>query len=98
VPNPNVTGPYTRPTGAGPNAAQRAAVQGQPCVDCGAVTGRQVADHIDPLVVQYYREGAVDVAKQSTVGAVQPHCPFCSNVQGGQLSTFSRRMKSLFGF
>lgn len=35
-----------------------------PCVDCGAVSGNQVADHIDPLVVQYYRDGAVDVAAQ----------------------------------
>lgn len=98
VPNNIVTGPYVRPSGAGPTAAQRAAVQGQPCVDCGAITPKQVADHIDPLVVQYYRDGDVNVGQQSSVNAVQAHCPTCSASQGGQLSAFSKTMKQIFGF
>lgn len=98
VPNPNVTDPYARPSAAGPNAAQKASVQGKPCVDCGAVTPNQVADHIDPLVVQHYREGAVNVQQQSQVSAVQPHCPACSASQGGQLGAFGRRMREFFGF
>jgi len=98
TPNANITAPYSRPSGAGPTAAQRAAVAGQPCVDCGAVTDNQVADHIDPLVVQYYRDGAVDVSAQRSIDAVQPHCPTCSAIQGGQLSAFGRAMKNFFGF
>lgn len=80
-----------------PCAAQRRSAQGKPCVDCGRVTPRQVADHKDPLVVEHYRTGHVDTARQSSVGAVQPHCPSCSASQGGQLSGFSRRMKNLLG-
>jgi RHS repeat-associated protein len=95
VPGPNVTTKYKRPSGAGPTAAQREAVQGKPCVDCGKVTAKQVADHKDPLVVQHYREGTVGTAAQSAVDAVQPHCPACSAKQGGFLSAFSRRMKEL---
>lgn len=98
TPNANITTPYSRPSGAGPTAAQRTAVAGQPCVDCGAVTDNQVADHIDPLVVQYYRDGAVDVSAQRCIDAVQPHCPTCSAIQGGQLGAFGRAMKNFFGF
>lgn len=98
TPNPDITGPYVRPSSAGPNNAQKASVQGQPCVDYGAVTPNQVADHIDPLVVQYYRDGAVDVPAQSSVDAVQPHCPTCSAIQGGQLGAFGKAMRNYFGF
>jgi filamentous hemagglutinin len=98
TPNPNITAPYSRPSGAGPTAEQRAAVQGQPCVDCGAITSNQVADHIDPLVVQYYRDGAVNVQDQRSVDAVQPHCPTCSAIQGGQLGAFGKWMRQFFGF
>jgi hypothetical protein len=98
TPNPSVKEPYRRPRGAGPTAAQRAAVQGKPCVECGKVTPKQVADHIDPLSVQHYRDGAVDIAGQTKVEAVQPHCPDCSLRQGGLLSAFSKRMKSLLGW
>ncbi len=97
-PSSNVSRPYTRPSGAGPTAAQRAAVQGQPCVDCGQITSNQIADHIDPLIVQYYRQGSIDIQGQSSISAVQPHCPTCSAIQGGQLSAFSRTMKLKFGF
>jgi hypothetical protein len=98
VPNPSASKPYSRPSGAGPTSAQRVAVQGKPCVECGKVTPKQVADHIDPLSVQHYRDGAVDIAKQTKLEAVQPHCPDCSAKQGGFLSAFSKRMKSLFGW
>jgi filamentous hemagglutinin len=57
-----------------------------------------VADHKDPLVVQHYREGKVNVEQQRQVEAVQPHCQTCSARQGGMLSNFSRVMKELFGF
>ncbi|TWT34800.1 polymorphic toxin-type HINT domain-containing protein [Blastopirellula retiformator] len=97
TPNPSITKPYSRPRGAGPTAEQRRAVQGKPCVECGKVTPNQVADHKDPLSVQYYREGKVDVAKQSAVDAVQAHCPTCSARQGGLLSAFVKRMKILLG-
>lgn len=92
VPKPGV-GPYARPSAAGPTAAQRAAVQGQPCVVCGETAPKMVADHIDPLVVEHYRTEAIDVTKQGSVGAVQPHCPSCSSSQGGQMSGFSTTMK-----
>ena len=98
IPGSNVTEKYARPTDAGPTAAQRESVQGKPCVDCGAVTPNQVADHIDPLVVQHYREGKVDSAAQRQVDAVQPHCPSCSASQGGQLGAFAKRMRNFFGF
>jgi len=91
IDSPPGTPKYVRPSGAGPTSAQKAAVQGKPCVDCGSVTARQVADHKDPLVVQHYREGSVDVFAQSKTDAVQPQCPTCSSTQGGQLSALSRR-------
>ncbi len=97
TPDPSA-GPYKRPRGIGPTAAQRRSVQGKPCVDCGAVTPTQVADHIDPAVVEHYRTGAVDVAKQSSVDAVQAHCRTCSARQGGMLSGFAKRMKVILGF
>jgi RHS repeat-associated protein len=98
VPAQNVSGPYSRPSGAGPTAEQRASVQGKPCAECGALSKNQVADHKDPLVVQHYREGKVNVEQQRQVDAVQPHCQTCSARQGGMLSNFSRAMKELFGF
>ena len=81
----------------GREEAQKFYIQKQ-CVDCGAITNRQVADHKDPLVVEYYRTGTIDTAKQGAVSAVQPHCPSCSASQGGYLSNFGKRMKELFGF
>ncbi len=90
---PDVEHPYRRPRGAGPTAEQRRAVQGQPCIDCGDVAPTQVADHTYPLVVEYYETGTNDTEAQRDPGAVRPHCPSCSNKQGGQLSGFSRRMK-----
>jgi hypothetical protein len=51
VPNANVTTPYVRLRAAGPTPEQNASVQGQPCVVCGAVTPKQVADHKEALSV-----------------------------------------------
>lgn len=98
TPNPAITAPYSRPSGAGPSAAQQASAQGRPCVDWGATTSNQVADHIDPLVAQYYREGAINAPAQSSVNAVQSHCPICSAIQGGQLGAFGKAMRKFFGF
>jgi YD repeat-containing protein len=92
TPHPDA-GPYKRPSAAGPTAAQKRSVQGKPCVDCGAVTPKQVADHKDPLVVQHYRDGEVDIPQQRTLEAVQPHCPSCSSTQGGHLGAFGKEMK-----
>lgn len=98
VPNPDISSPYVRPPDAGPTTSQKASVQGLPCVDCGAVTPNQVADHKVPLVVQYYQDGTVDVNSQRDLNAVQPHCPTCSAIQGGQLGAFGRAMRNFFGF
>ncbi len=94
---PTIQQPYVRPTGA-TTAQQRSAVQGKPCVDCGAVSPRQRADHIEPLVTEYYRTGTIDLAKMRSVEAVQPQCATCSARQGGFLSGFSKMMKDAFGF
>jgi hypothetical protein len=96
-PNPGINAPYARPSGFGPTAAQKRAVQGLPCVDCGTIAPKQVADHVVPGVVEYFRTGRNDVAHQSSIEAVQAHCPTCSRKQGGFLSAFSRRMKELLG-
>jgi RHS repeat-associated protein len=93
IPKVDITKKYKRPCSAGPTAAQKRAVQGKPCVDCGLIAAKQVADHKDPLVVQYYREGSVNVTQQTQISAVQPHCPTCSSRQGGQLGQFGRKMK-----
>jgi RHS repeat-associated protein len=86
--------PYARPSGA-TTAAQRAAVQGQPCVACGAITETQVADHISPLVQEWYDTGTIDTTGMRSVSAVQPQCPTCSAAQGGQMSWYSRYMRDL---
>lgn len=86
---------YSRKSACGPNTAQKASVQGKPCAvpGCGKVCPTMVADHIDPLVVEHYRTGTNDVAKQTSLAAVQPHCPEHSSQQGGQASGFSKCMK-----
>lgn len=90
------TQPYKRPSGA-TTAEQRASVQGRPCVDCGAVTPKQVADHKTALVKERYETGSIDVRRMRSVDSVQPQCPACSARQGGQLSWYSRFMRSLLG-
>jgi hypothetical protein len=93
---PNITKPYSRP----PNATtwqQRASVQGQPCVTCGVVHPRMYANHIDPLVQQYYRTGTIDTAQMRSLDAVNAQCPTCSARQGGFMAGFSRFMRDLLG-
>jgi RHS repeat-associated protein len=94
--SPSITKAYQRPSGA-TTSAQRASVQGKPCVDCGAVTPRQVADHKDPLVKEYYETGTIDTARMHSTEAVQPQCPTCSARQGAEMSRYSRQMKKDFG-
>lgn len=94
VPKPGIT-PYSRPSAAGPTTAQKQSVQGKPCVICGTVNPTMVADHIDPLAVEYYRTGENDIETQTSVDAVQPHCASCSSSQGGRMSAFSQKMKKI---
>jgi RHS repeat-associated protein len=90
------TKPYKRPSGA-TTAAQRAAVQGKPCVTCGATTRKMVADHKNPLVQEWYETGTINKSRMRSVSAVQPQCPRCSAQQGGRLSGFSKMMKKRLG-
>ena len=96
VPNRNITTPYKRPTGT-PTAQQRAAVQGLPCVDCSVVEPVMRADHIEALIVEYYRTGGIDMVRARSLSAVQAQCRFHSAQQGGFLAGFSRRMKNILG-
>jgi RHS repeat-associated protein len=92
----SITTRYSRPSGA-TTSAQREAVQGQPCVECGNVAERQFADHIDPLVKEYYRTGGIDLQRMRSLEAVQPQCPTCSARQGAELSRYSREMRGMLG-
>ena len=96
-PKSGITTPYSRNSKCGPTPAQTRAVQGKPCAECGQTKPRMIADHIDALVVEYYRTGANDVSVQSSVAAVQPHCPSCSPSQGGKASAFSKAMNKILG-
>ena len=93
---PEIDQPYKRPTGA-TTPAQRAAVQGQPCVKCGNTTGKQVAGHKKALVEEYYETGGIDRARMRSLDAVQPECPTCSASEGGRMSHFSKKMKDSLG-
>jgi hypothetical protein len=93
---PNITKPYSRPSNA-TNRLQRTSVQGQPCVNCGVVHPRMYANHIEPLVQQYYRTGTIDTAQMRSLNAVNAQCPTCSARQGGFMANFSKFMKNLLG-
>lgn len=92
-----ISAPYQRPSGA-TTRAQRENVQGQPCVDCGAITSRQFADHKTPLVQEYYQTGRIDTGRMRSIDSVQPHCPTCSARQGAEMSRYSRQKKMENGF
>ena len=77
--------------------AQREAVQGKPCVDCGEITPNQYADHKNPLVKEYYETGTIDKTRMRDVDSVQPQCPTCSNKQGAELSRYSKQKKKDLG-
>jgi hypothetical protein len=54
-----------------------------------------VADHIEPMVVEHYRTGSINLQRMRTKVAVEPQCPTCSRSQGGRLSAWSRKMKKI---
>jgi RHS repeat-associated protein len=91
-----ITERYKRPSGA-TTAEQRASVQGKACVDCGATTSRQVADHKTPLVKEYYETGTIDKVRMRDPSSVQSQCPTCSAKQGAEMSAFSKQMRRIFG-
>ena len=92
APHPSVTTPYERPTGA-TTVEQRAAVQGKPCVDCGQVGDKMVANHKTPLVKEYYKTGKIDTARMRSPNSVNSQCPTCSAKQGGRMAQYSKEMK-----
>ncbi len=93
---PTIKKPYKRPSGA-TTKAQRESVQGKPCVDCGKVTPKNVADHKKPLVEEYYEKGYIDKSKMHAPESVQPQCPTCSAKQGAKLKNYSIEMKKKHG-
>ena len=91
-----ITKAYSRPSGS-TTPAQRKYVQGEPCVDCGDITPKQVADHKYPLVKEYYETGEIDKVRMRSTEAIQPQCPTCSARQGAELSRYSKEMKKEYG-
>ncbi|MBL8996487.1 MAG: hypothetical protein JNL44_04135, partial [Gemmatimonadetes bacterium] len=87
-----VTTPYRRPSGA-TTRAQRASVQGKPCVKCGTETEKQVAGHKTALIDEYYATGTIDKTRMRSMDAVQPECPTCSAREGAEKSRLSRQKK-----
>ncbi|MEX0273785.1 MAG: DUF6443 domain-containing protein, partial [Flavobacteriaceae bacterium] len=85
---------YKRPNNA-TTPAQRASVQNQPCVDCGGTSPTMRADHKVPLVEEHYNTGTIDKTRMRSVQAVQPQCETCSNIQGGKMSAYSKKMKKI---
>ena len=85
---------YKRPNGA-TTSAQRKSVQGKPCVDCGQVAPKNVADHKVPLVEEHYQTGTIDKTRMRSLDAVQPQCPTCSAKQGARMSKYSKDMKKI---
>ena len=84
--------PYVRPSNA-TTPAQRASVQGKPCVKCGETTPVQRAGHKEPLVKEHYEKGSIDKDRMRSKDAVQPECPTCSNREGAEMSRYSREMR-----
>ena len=91
-----ITKAYKRPKNS-VTPAQRASVQGKPCVDCGAMDDVMVADHKDPLVKEYYETGTIDEVRMRDVNSVQPQCKTCSNKQGAEMSQYSKEKKKEHG-
>jgi hypothetical protein len=64
------------------------------CVDCGAVTGRNHADHKRPMIKEYFSGGGtINPSAARAPDATQSQCPTCSNRQGGVLSGVARRIR-----
>lgn len=94
---PEVSGPYKRPSYS-VTPKQRQSVQGKPCVTCGKIDGKRIADHKDPLVVEHYTKGKIDKKKMREIESVQPQCETCSAKQGAEMSKFSKEQKKKHGF
>ncbi|MEN6293935.1 MAG: hypothetical protein ABFD07_18200 [Methanobacterium sp.] len=86
--------PYARPNNA-TTTAQRAFVQGQPCINCGQVADIMVANHRVPLVVEYYQNGSINTSYMQNLNAVEPQCPTCSATSGAYLSHFSKYVRNI---
>jgi hypothetical protein len=86
------TTPYVRPSNA-TTPAQRASVQGKPCVKCGDTTPTQRAGHKEALVKEHYEKGSIDRERMRSTDAVQPERPTCSNREGADMSRYSREMR-----
>ena len=87
---------YSRPNNA-TTSAQRASVQGKPCISCGETKSKMVADHKTPLVKEHYQTGTIDKTKMKSIDAVQPQCPTCSARQGAEMSQYSKEQKKING-
>jgi hypothetical protein len=85
---------YKRPANA-TNSTQKQSVQGRPCIDCGAITNKQIADHKTPLVKEHYETGKLDKVKMKSPESIQPQCPTCSAKQGAEMSKYSKAMKKI---
>lgn len=86
------TTPYSRPSGA-TTLAQRASVQGRPCVYCGRVSTPQRAGHKTALVREHYQTGSIDRTRMRSTESVQPECIKCSAQEGAEMSRYSREMR-----
>jgi hypothetical protein len=93
---PRVTEAYRRPTGA-TTAQQRASVQGQPCVKCGASEPTMVAGHKKALVKEYYETGKINTRRMRDPKSVQAECPTCSAREGAEMSRYSASKKKELG-
>ncbi|QKJ30363.1 RHS repeat-associated core domain-containing protein [Mucilaginibacter mali] len=87
---------YKRPSGA-TTKEQRAAVQGKPCVKCGAQDGKRIAGHKKALVKEYYETGKIDKKRMREVDAVQSECATCSPREGAEMSKYSKEQKKANG-
>jgi hypothetical protein len=85
---------YSRPNNA-TTAAQRKSVQGETCVDCGGTSEPMVANHIKPLVQEWYETGTIDLEKMRSPESVNGQCQTCSSKQGAEMSAYSKRMKAI---
>lgn len=85
---------YKRPNNA-TTAAQRAAVQGEPCVTCGVTDTKMVANHKYELVKEHYQTGTIDTKRMKSLNAVNSQCQTCSAQQGAAMSQYSKEMKKI---
>jgi hypothetical protein len=90
--NSSVKGLYSRPANATNQALRAYAQEGKVCSNCGA-NGKMVADHIVPLMKEFYETRMIDIQKMKNIKSIQPQCISCSNRQGAYLSNISKQIK-----